>query len=216
MQLNENMPIDNGPRFPHGPGIEVPPVTIAGPFVIGHVGYIHGPEGAPCPEYVPTRHEVEVLARHWAGVAAEIELFWAAFEQVGSDDTREQPYARARLSAAAKVLGAAAVRAVCDAEREREIGEYHPVVAEYLRGRGAGSRADAEGAESPAGAAAPARPAAGDDAALRAEAQRLAAALGGPWPGRVEQATGLPPVWLRAIVTDMRAVTGPVSAAGAG
>lgn len=64
---------------------------------------------APCPDYVPTKHELDLLARHWAGVKVEIEDFWQIHEQVGSSDMRQNAYANLRLRRIAKHLGDARI-----------------------------------------------------------------------------------------------------------
>lgn len=79
------------------------------PFPFGRSDEIHGELGAPCPDYVPTKHELDLLARHWAGVKVEIEDFWQIHEQVGSSDMRQNAYANLRLRRIAKHLGDARI-----------------------------------------------------------------------------------------------------------
>lgn len=79
------------------------------PFPFGRSDEIHGEQGAPCPDYVPTKHELDLLARHWAGVKVESEDFWQIHEQVGSSDMRQNAYANLRLRRIAKHLGDARI-----------------------------------------------------------------------------------------------------------
>lgn len=79
------------------------------PVPFGRSYEIHGEQGAPCPDYVPTKHELDLLARHWAGVKVEIEDFWQIHEQVGSSDMRQNAYANLRLRRIAKHLGDARI-----------------------------------------------------------------------------------------------------------
>src|SRR5262249_50194325 len=109
--MNEKDIIFNGPRDPHGYGQEVPPVTQVGPFTMGFVEEIHGEQGRPVPEYIPTKHELTILAAHWATQVIDIEQWWAESEQVGSDDIRKRLYALDRLAKIADRIGAEAVRA---------------------------------------------------------------------------------------------------------
>ena len=103
--------IFNGPTDPHGYRQEVPPVTQVGPFVIGFVEEIHGGQGRPVPEYLPTKEELTILAAHWATQVIKIEQWWAETEQVGSDEIRKRLYALDRLARIADRIGAEAVRA---------------------------------------------------------------------------------------------------------
>jgi hypothetical protein len=104
----------NGPTDPHGFGQEVPPTTCGPGFVIGFVEEVHGDAGRPEPEYVPTRHELAVLAAHWARKVREIERAWEEEESVGSSEMRERWYATDRLNAIADLIGGDAVQTVID------------------------------------------------------------------------------------------------------
>lgn len=125
--MNDDDPdegIMNGPRDPHGYGIEVPPVTRVGPFTIGHVDRIHGEGGRPCPEYIPTRHELETLARHWMAVYLDHQMSFAVHGQTGSVETREILYAQDRLDAIAALIGGGAVDKILAEENARLAKEY--------------------------------------------------------------------------------------------
>lgn len=106
----------NGPRDPHGLGRDVPPVTILlGGFVtVGHVERIHGEGGRPCPEYIPTRHELSLLARHWLREWIGFQIDWALAGQVGSAEVRIEAYAYDRLTAIANLIGHDVVRSIRD------------------------------------------------------------------------------------------------------
>jgi hypothetical protein len=95
----------NGPTDPHGLGQEVPPISIIGNCVIGFVEEIHGEAGRPCPEYIPTRFELLLLARHWSRVLVDLERWWAASDSVGSDETRQWFYANERLNQITDLAG---------------------------------------------------------------------------------------------------------------
>ena len=117
--MNEKNIIFNGPRDPHGYGQEVPPVTQVGPITIGFVEEIHGEQGRPVPEYLPTKHELTILAAHWAKQVIKIEQGWAETEavgckSVGSDEIRIRLYALDRLAKIADLIGAEAVRAALE------------------------------------------------------------------------------------------------------
>jgi hypothetical protein len=99
----------NGPKDPHGYGIEVPPVTVVGPAVIGFVEEVHGEKGRPVPEYIPTRHELEVLVEHWVLQVVDLERWWAESDTVGSDEIRLHWYALDRLDKLAALLGEGAI-----------------------------------------------------------------------------------------------------------
>jgi hypothetical protein len=104
----------NGPTDPHGFGREVPPTTDGDGFTIGFVEEIHGEAGRPQPEYVPTRHELSILAEHWARKVRGIESWWEESDSVGSDEMRERLYALDRLDSIADLIGEDKVRAVFD------------------------------------------------------------------------------------------------------
>jgi hypothetical protein len=102
---HESPPVFNGPTDPHGYGQEVPPVTRIGPFVIGYVGRIHGEEGRPCPEYIPTKHELRVLARHWEAVIEDHESYFEETGVSGSTEAREILYAAQRVDSIVGLIG---------------------------------------------------------------------------------------------------------------
>ena len=124
--MDEKDIIFNGPTDPHGYGQEVPPVTRIGPFTIGFVEEIHGEKGRPVPEYIPTKHELAVLARHWATQVIDIERWWAESEQVGSDEIRQRWYALDRLDRIADLIGEDAVNAEYDAAEAEIIKRSSP------------------------------------------------------------------------------------------
>ncbi len=95
------------------------------PFPFGRSDEIHGELGAPCSDYVPTKHELDLLARHWAGVKVEIEDFWQIHEQVGSSDMRQNAYANLRLNRIAKHLGDARIPPVAKADDHDTSEDHH-------------------------------------------------------------------------------------------
>jgi len=124
--MDEKDIIFNGPTDPHGYGQQVPPVTQVGGITIGFVEEIHGEKGRPVPEYMPTKHELAVLARHWATQVIEIEEWWDAYGQVGSDEIRRHWYALDRLNKIADLIGKDAVIAEYDAAKTEIIKRSSP------------------------------------------------------------------------------------------
>lgn len=116
----------NGPTDPHGCGQNVPPVTIcANGMRIGFVEEIHGEQGRPMPEYIPTRHELLVLAKYWLRTVIDIKWRWQNYGCVGSSELRQVWYGDDRVNSISDIIGDEQVRAVYDElmredeERER-------------------------------------------------------------------------------------------------
>ena len=124
------MDVFNGPRDPHGFGQAVPPVTVlhapGGTVVIGHVDYIHGDSGRPCPEYIATKHELELLARHWFGVRDGLTADFMLTGQSGTDDAREIIYAGDRLHQIAGQLGSERMNALFEECRTNILSRCSP------------------------------------------------------------------------------------------
>ena len=88
-------------------------------YVIGSVDEVNGPEASPCPEYVPTRHEVLQLARYWSARWMDIEMSYFFTSAVGSSDWRVHAYAGRRLDRMAEAIGLEAVDKVFGEIREK-------------------------------------------------------------------------------------------------
>jgi hypothetical protein len=103
----------NEVRDPFGYGNDVPRgagIGPDGPF--GYVEEIHGDLGRPMPGYVPTKHELLLLARHWAEERTDIARFWSDYGQVGSEDMRMDLYASHRLGRISDQVGEEEIRKI--------------------------------------------------------------------------------------------------------
>ncbi len=65
--------------------------------MLGHIPEINGAEADPCPGFVPTRHELRLLAEHWYRVILTNDRAYALTQQTGSTEIRETAYAEHRL-----------------------------------------------------------------------------------------------------------------------
>lgn len=77
---------------------------VGGGLILGYVDDVNGSGAAEVP-FLPTRHELGVLARYWGGVVAEIEDVWAALQSVGSEDMRVRWFALRRMHRIADLVG---------------------------------------------------------------------------------------------------------------
>jgi hypothetical protein len=82
-----------------------------GPWALGCVDEVNGEGAEEVRSYVPTRHELRVLLRHWAEIAESLEFFMALYE-AGSTEVRLRPFAYLRISRIGQYLGDDSVRAV--------------------------------------------------------------------------------------------------------
>jgi hypothetical protein len=82
----------------------------AGPFVIGLVDSIAGEGGVEVREFVATKHELLVLARHWATEIIDLGFAYFLYGCTGSSEWRTRVYADRRLSTIAKAIGEEEVR----------------------------------------------------------------------------------------------------------
>ncbi|NQU24444.1 MAG: hypothetical protein HQ567_24445 [Candidatus Nealsonbacteria bacterium] len=89
-----------------------------GGITVGYVDEVHGPGATLCPDYVSTREELRILARHWSALALEFDTFYFATGQVGSCDTRTQAFAERRVVRIAGVLGRDSVEEVVGEVRD--------------------------------------------------------------------------------------------------
>jgi len=97
-----------------------------GPMVMGLVDEVNGLGSAPCPDYVPTRHEALLLARYWSDKVLDHDTDFFYTQTVGSDDWRILAYAIRRLDRIAETLGTEPVQAVYDeveARYRKKMGE---------------------------------------------------------------------------------------------
>lgn len=89
-----------------------------GNALIGYDPAITGPGAVPCPGFVPTRHELEVLARHWLEIDLGLKADFETTGQSGSTEWRRQVYANQRLALLEQTLGSEELDRIID-----EVGE---------------------------------------------------------------------------------------------
>lgn len=71
---------------------------------MGHVDEVNGPGALAVPTFVPSRHELIVLLKHWSKVVLDIRYEWFIFEQVGSAEMRLEPFANRGVNRIADAL----------------------------------------------------------------------------------------------------------------
>ena len=95
--------------------------ALVGPaHVIGHVDAVNGAGAEEMPSFIPTRHELEQLVKHWATEKVDAEYFYFCYRQTGSREIRVKPYAVRRIDRIAQLLGVERTREVV----EEAIEEY--------------------------------------------------------------------------------------------
>jgi len=85
-----------------------------GRFVIGSVDEVNGPGAQEIPDFIPTRHELIQLAKHWAREVVGIRWFEFVTGSTGSTEIRLRPYARRRIARIACLLGEDQIEAAVD------------------------------------------------------------------------------------------------------
>ncbi len=93
---------------------------------IGFVNEIHGDRGKVCPEFVPTQHELMLLARHWIEQMHDIEMDWFYDASPCSSEMRVMPYARRRLNRIQTAIGKEAfdkLAAEAEEKLRKDMGE---------------------------------------------------------------------------------------------
>ena len=104
-------------------------------LVIGHVDEVNGKGAKEMSGFVPTRHELLELARHWLEKVLKISYSWFITAQTGSREIRLEPYAMGRVSRIAALVGQEAVREIEDevfAEFQQKVDPRHWDI--FLRG----------------------------------------------------------------------------------
>ena len=99
---------------------------LPGPGRVGCVDEVNGDGARPCPDYVPTRHELMELARYWLAQRLEIALFYFETKSSGSTEYRISLYAQRRLARIADALGDDALDQVqlqVEAEFQKRFGD---------------------------------------------------------------------------------------------
>ena len=105
-------------------------------FAIGHVDEINGEGAKEMPAFVPTRHELFVLAKYWIREIRQLEFFEFLSGQTGSREMRMIPFGWRRVERISKIDRSVVDAAVAEAGhrcRRRRAG-VGP------RGLGAGGR----------------------------------------------------------------------------
>ncbi len=69
-----------------------------GRFVVGYVDEVNGRGAVAVPEFTASRYELLVLLKHWAEVGIDIRFGWFLYEQVGSNEMRQKPFAARRVN----------------------------------------------------------------------------------------------------------------------
>ena len=92
-----------------------------GPGTIGFVDEVNGTAAMPCPDFVPTRHELLQLAGYWADRVLAQAVRFLYGQQVGGDEWRIMEYGKRRANRVIEVLGWDAAQPVLS-EVERK---YH-------------------------------------------------------------------------------------------
>jgi hypothetical protein len=105
----------------HAPGL--PPdsdglgAIRAGNFRIGCAPKVNGDGGALEENgFVPTRHELSIVARYWLEEVLTLNFDWFCYRQAGGSEMRVRPYAYRRLARVERILGADAIKSL-----EREV-----------------------------------------------------------------------------------------------
>ena len=97
----------------HAPGL--PPdsdglgVIMAGNCRVGCVPEVNGEGALEENGFVPTRHELPILASYWLEKVLTLNFDWFYYRQTGSSEIRVKPYAYRRLARIEQILGADAI-----------------------------------------------------------------------------------------------------------
>jgi hypothetical protein len=94
-------------------------------FAIGAVPEVNGEGAVEERGYVPTRHELMIIARYWLKEVRTIEFDWFFCGCFGSTDMRVRPYGYRRLRRIEQILGADAIEILdreINSEFEAEVG----------------------------------------------------------------------------------------------
>ena len=97
-----------------------------GRMVIGYVDEVNGETSLPCPDFVPTRHELRELTKYWADRVLYLSMIFFYDEKIGSDESRLIQYGLRRVNHVIELLGRDAVQDVLsevEEEYKRRMGE---------------------------------------------------------------------------------------------
>lgn len=125
--------VRNTPSFPNVDNSNLGDVG-GGGIKIGSVYEVNGPGAEEIAGFVPTRHELLLLVRHWAetAVGTEFKVFWTA--QTGSTEIRLQPYAWNRINRIGNLLGNCVEKIVEEVYEEYGRGQDPRVWQVFLYG----------------------------------------------------------------------------------
>jgi hypothetical protein len=108
----------------------------AGNMVFGSVDEVNGPGSVQVPDFNVSKFELGLLARHWAEVYLDHDLFWVVHRSTGSSNWRTLEYAVRRLTRIAELAGEELVRTEANAAAtaiNKQCGDDEWF--EYLRGK---------------------------------------------------------------------------------
>jgi hypothetical protein len=77
---------------------------------IGCVDEVNGPGAVLAREFVPTRHELSIIATYWLKVVRDFHFDWFYFQSTDSVAIRREPFARRRLGRIERILGEEAMQ----------------------------------------------------------------------------------------------------------
>lgn len=81
---------------------------------------MNGPNAAACSGFVPTKHELQQLAKFWIERIFDLDFYWFQTQSTVSSEWRERQFAERRLSRIAEVLGDDLIEAL-EAEVSNEL-----------------------------------------------------------------------------------------------
>ena len=117
----EGKPSDRMNEYPDSEGLGY--LRFRDSEVIGLVDHVNGLQAKACPEYTPTRHELQQLAKYWIERILDLDFYWYHTQCTGSSEWREREFAERRLNRLSRVLGRDVVQEleadVCDELRKR-------------------------------------------------------------------------------------------------
>ena len=98
----------------------------------GVVGLAHGVNDESArlaPGFTVTRYELKVLAHHYLDETLRIQIWWEWSNQVGSDETRQEVFARRRFETIAEMITCEGFEAEVKAKMERCTRELREIKA---------------------------------------------------------------------------------------
>ena len=114
---------ETDPEYPDTEGIGH---YLLGDACVGYIESVNGPGAEACWESQATRHELQVLAKHWYRELTDIDLFWFLHQTTGSTEWRTAIYATRRLQRIRRTIGDELIDeaiAEVDAEFREELGD---------------------------------------------------------------------------------------------